>query len=929
MRIQLYLKSFIFLTCLSTWQDAVAKEPLNIARRAEHSYLEPAANREGHRYTEETVNEYRVYDFYQRQADYYMAQDKRPSLIPSFPGLDAGEHGHWGKHSQNQHEDGRWNDIDLGSMVCHTINAGKGAYGKGVAVNLGAGVSVCFDTESFSYPLVWQGGFVKFHPYRWGTSRLANVDGELWWEATGAKSGETSEVSLLGGEMKYHGLYRHGESVIFSYSIQGQQVLTSAERSGVGEKTAVFFHYTFPDGYRGGTIHLPKELKASNLTVSEGLVIEKQVVQVPPQKSGASVFVRIGKSSSIVSSLEGSKKGLSSLVGGGPAQWTETVKTEVAMGTEKDLAYVIDTIRLPEDTGFQSMLQLTSVGFLPNGDALVVSLAGEVYRVSGLGNGSKEVEWKRYASGLHQPIGIHIDKDGIFVLERGQITRLHDLNSDGEVDFHENYANDFDAKNKSHTHCFGLSRGVDGSFYFINWKDIMRTTPDRKTDYFSYGVRNCMGAGLGHWGGFLAGPQEGTFTPTSMVIEVHENEYYGHRGEPSTETISPPLCFVPRGIDNSTGGFVAADSEKWGPLNGHTIGLSYGYATHYLILRDDSTQRAQGAVVPLEGDFLSGIMRGAFSPVDGQLYVTGIDGWGDYAVRDGCFERIRYTGQPLRKPVGYQVHENGLRLDFSVALENSESIKPENFFVHQWDYEYSKAYGSPEYSKRQPDSLGHDVLSVRSVIRLNGGKSLFLEIPEIETVMQMHVRMHLLSEDGVAFKTDIFPTVVELGDAYQAEGLATPLAGKDKTMTLRVRAIKGENKLKTESGKLVEGERTIELNCSGALQFSSKLIEAKAGEALRLVFKNPDVMPHNVVLVKKGKLEHIGQLAFSMLNDPKAIDKHYTPDSPDVIGNTYIVQPGGEHILHFTAPEEAGDHHFVCTFPGHWMTMNGTFRVSN
>ena len=36
---------------------------------------------------------------------------------------------------------------------------------------------------------------------------------------------------------------------------------------------------------------------------------------------------------------------------------------------------------------------------------------------------------------------------------------------------------------------------------------------------------------------------------------------------------------------------------------------------------------------------------------------------------------------------------------------------------------------------------------------------------------------------------------------------------------------------------------------------------------------------------------------------------------------------GGEHTLHFTAPEEPGDHHFGCTFPGHWMTMNGIFRV--
>ena len=619
---------------------------------------------------------------------------------------------------------------------------------------------------------------------------------------------------------------------------------------------------------------------------------------------------------------------LKPLTQGGPTQWPNTLTTQGQRADDNSLPYVIDTLTLPEDTGYHSVLQLTSVAFQADGTALVATLAGEIWHVSGLDDDLKEITWKRFATGLHQPIGMHIDEDGIFVLERGQLTRLHDLNDDGEADYYENYANDFDARPRSHTHSFGLHRDDKGAFYFVNWKDILRTNPKGKTHYYAYGVRNCMGVGGGRDGAFLVGPQEGTYTPASMVIDVHEGEFYGHPGDSPATKIAPPLCFIPRGIDNSTGGFLFADSERWGPLSGNTIGLSFGYSTHYLVLRDDSTSRHQGAIVPLEGDFLSGVMRGAFGPHDGQLYVTGIDGWGDYSVSDGCFQRIRYTGATVRKPTGFQVHHNGIRIDFSTSLDSKSATNLRNLFAQQWNYEYAPQYGSPEFSQNQPDSLGHDVVPIRSAHLLNENQSLFIEIPEIAPVMQMHLRMHLTDANGTHFKTDLFPTLLELGEAFEAPGLAPLIADKNTSINLRVNIPEDAGNLVTTSGELIEGARMIELKCSAALQFDRKLIEAKAGEALTLVFDNPDIMPHNVVFVTEGNLKLVGDLSFSMLNDPKAAQKHYTPDVPEVIAGSYLVLPGGKHTLHFTAPTEPGDHHFVCTFPGHWMTMNGTFRIN-
>ena len=40
-----------------------------------------------------------------------------------------------------------------------------------------------------------------------------------------------------------------------------------------------------------------------------------------------------------------------------------------------------------------------------------------------------------------------------------------------------------------------------------------------------------------------------------------------------------------------------------------------------------------------------------------------------------------------------------------------------------------------------------------------------------------------------------------------------------------------------------------------------------------------------------------------------------------------VIEPGKRHVLHFRAPKKPGDYPFLCTFPGHWMAMNGILRV--
>ena len=99
-----------------------------------------------------------------------------------------------------------------------------------------------------------------------------------------------------------------------------------------------------------------------------------------------------------------------------------------------------------------------------------------------------------------------------------------------------------------------------------------------------------------------------------------------------------------------------------------------------------------------------------------------------------------------------------------------------------------------------------------------------------------------------------------------------------------------------------------------------------------LSLNNPDVVPHNWALLQSdalqpGSLAAVGQLANRLISDPAADARHYIPETDRVLAYTDIVGPGKRQTIFFRAPALPGRYPFLCTFPGHWMVMNGVLVV--
>src|SRR5438034_2324662 len=82
--------------------------------------------------------------------------------------------------------------------------------------------------------------------------------------------------------------------------------------------------------------------------------------------------------------------------------------------------------------------------------------SGDVWVVSGIDDSLGHLKWKRFATGLHQPLGLKIVNDEIYALCRDQITKLIDNNNDGEADFYQCFNNNWEMTTAFHAFAFDL-----------------------------------------------------------------------------------------------------------------------------------------------------------------------------------------------------------------------------------------------------------------------------------------------------------------------------------------------------------------------------------------------------------------------------------------------------------------------------------------
>jgi hypothetical protein len=746
-----------------------------------------------------------------------------PSLADWTPRPALGHHEPWEKMTDKDWIDTRLRQMDTGPVFDCTMRyphakKTETVY-KATAVKLGpkGDAGAVFDRGMLRLSAAWTGGFLNHSDRRFGLINTPTPNGEAvfahhtgpgWADPEGKWDANVPRYTapLPGAWAKYRGLHLHGDRAVFDYTVGQREVLESAAPVTLAGYTFIASSLEVSSGKAEVTRFLTDLVGGNSTTfdakglsvISSGTGARVRFAWVRHTgdvglKVGTAAAVAIAPNAKPVRLTLGvadiaakdaeaviaaigklpAPPDLGALTKAGPKRWGEPLVTKLDRGNE-DGPFAVDTLTIPYKNRFNALFFCTGLDFLKDGRIAVSTCHGDVWLVK-VDEKVGTCAWQRFATGLYHPLGLKVVDGKVIVLERGQLTRLHDTNDDGEADFYECVNNDWHTGSGEHSYDTCLETDPQGNFYFFKSGDtetptggcLLKVSKDgAKAEVFSTGFRHPIGLGMSPTGILTGADQEGNWMPATRIDEYKKGGFYGdmraHHRPTAPTTYDPPLCWLPREVDNSAGGQVWVPKDTFGALGGLPLHLSYGRCKAFVLLRQELPEgRVQGGVAALGVSFLSGVCRGRF--LDGHLYVCGLNGWQTAAQADGCLQRVRATGKPFDLPTAMEVKGDTIRLTFSRALDAKVIAETKNYCAAQWNYRWSGEYGSKRWKVSDPKTEGQDDMPVRSAKLLADGRTLELTYDALKPAMQMMVGYNVKAADGRLVVGSVYLTIHTTG----------------------------------------------------------------------------------------------------------------------------------------------------------------------
>ena len=649
-----------------------------------------------------------------------------------------------------------------------------------------------------------------------------------------------------------------------------------------------------------------------------------------------------------------------------PSAAERFAKPSSTLVEREDLFYRRTPLPVPDG------IVLEASGILPleGRRLLVTTRRGEIWWVDGAYDENPQPRFTLFASGLHEPLGIiaaPAPKRGCYVAQRQEVTHLEDTDGDGRADRFETVAK-LPVSGSYHEYAFGPVLAPNGNLRVtLNvafggatqapapWRGwMLEITPDGQVTPIAAGLRSPCGLLVTSKGDWFTTENQGEWVGSGRLTHITPGDFTGHPAglawsrlpgstvklrpddikdfeEPMHEVakripaVKPPAVWLPHtvlGISNS-GVIEDQTGGKFGPFGGQLFVADQGQSKIARIVLEQVRGVWQGTAIAFREGFDCGIIRIAHGE-DGSLFAGETErGWGSVGPKKFGLERLRWTGRVPFEIKEVHAQPDGFELTFTAPVDRATAEKPESYNVGGFTYLYHKAYGSAPVNR-----LGCPIRKV--VVSPDGLRvrlaALCLREGYVHEIKAAGVRAAGGSEALV--HSTAYYTMNRIPDGNRI----IPLDVKETELCVApvpTAALAHTKKHPTKvpgdwSGD--EGDKTIVLGTQPGLKFDTALIVVKPGARLRLVFRNTDDMLHNFVLCAPGRGQAVGEAAVALGLDGNA--KNFVPDSADVIYHTALTLPNSTDTIFFTAPSAADDYDFICSFPGHALSMKGILRVA-
>lgn len=204
----------------------------------------------------------------------------------------------------------------------------------------------------------------------------------------------------------------------------------------------------------------------------------------------------------------------------------------------EDEYYKIIKVPIPEGV----VLEVGGLATLPDGSVAASTRRGEVWIIEN--PYSARPNYRKYASGLHEILGL-VWKDGnLYCAQRGELTKLVDRNGDRIADRYETVYS-WPVSGHYHEYSFGPKLMPDGSFLvtgnvsfgnsdwwagksIVPWRGwAMQIWEDGRMEPYAAGMRSPCGIGTVD-GAFFYGDNQGDWMGSGFISHVEKGDFMGH-----------------------------------------------------------------------------------------------------------------------------------------------------------------------------------------------------------------------------------------------------------------------------------------------------------------------------------------------------------------------------------------------------------------
>lgn len=205
---------------------------------------------------------------------------------------------------------------------------------------------------------------------------------------------------------------------------------------------------------------------------------------------------------------------------------------------KEDDYYRIIKVPIPEGV----VLEVGGICALNDGSVAASTRRGDIWVVEN--PSSLKPNYRRYATGLHEILGLAEKNGNLYCAQRGELTRLTDGNGDGRADKYETvYA--WPVSGHYHEYSFGPKVTPEGDFLvtgnvsfgstdwwsgksIVPWRGwTMKITEDGKMQPFAAGMRSPCGIGMVN-GEFFYGDNQGDWMGSGFITHVEQGDFVGH-----------------------------------------------------------------------------------------------------------------------------------------------------------------------------------------------------------------------------------------------------------------------------------------------------------------------------------------------------------------------------------------------------------------